>query len=555
MGKTTGRNVILIGFSTTGKSRVGAMVASRLGWRLYDTDKRIVQMAGKPIDRIFAQDGEPRFRDYEKEALREACGQDGAVIACGGGAVVDPANRALMKESGIVILLEARPDTIYNRLLSNSSEEEVRPLLVGDDPMGNIRALKEKRQLIYSEAADWTVHTDNLTMEEVCDEAMRGWHYGIRCKCNVFGAQFVPGASSAAVVASGGIYPVFVGYGLLDEMGARLKDVGLSGMVTVISDDNVYKIYGERVDNNLKNSGYDVDSYIVQAGEQSKSLDVTSMIYDRMAQRRIERGSAVIALGGGMVGDLAGFVAATYLRGLPLIHVPTSLLAMVDASIGGKVAVDHAQGKNLIGSFYQPRLVLSDLATLSSLPQRELTSGWAELIKHALILDADLFEYLDSQSDKLVKLDREVTAEAVARSAAIKAGVVSLDEKEAGLRTVLNYGHTIAHGLETASGYDRFLHGEAVSIGMTGAAMISQRLGLISSDITEKQRSVLQKYGLPTDCDNIDVEAVLQAVELDKKVKGKKMRWVLLDQIGSTVIRDDVPDELASEVVNELIRS
>ena len=555
MGKTTGRNIILIGFSTTGKSRIGAMVASRLGWRLYDTDKRIVQMAGKPIYRIFAQDGEPRFREYEKKALKEACDRDGAVIACGGGAVVDPVNREMMKDSGIVILLEARPETIYNRLLSNSSEEEVRPLLAGDDPMGNIRALKEKRQLIYSEAADWTVHTDNLTMEEVCDEAIRGWHYGIRCKCNVFGAQFAPGVSSAVVVASGGIYPIFVGHDLLGELGVSLNDAGLSGMVSVISDDNVYKIYGKRVENILKKAGYDVDSYIVPAGERSKSLDVAAKIYDWMTDRRIERGSAVIALGGGMIGDLAGLVAATYLRGLPLIHVPTSLLAMVDASIGGKVAVDHEQGKNLVGSFYQPRLVLSDVATLSSLPERELTSGWAELVKHALILDADLFDFLDSNADKLVKLDKGVAAEAVARSAAIKAGVVSLDEKEAGLRTVLNYGHTIAHGLETASGYGHFLHGEAVSIGMTGAAMIGQRLGLISGDVAEKQKTVLKKYGLPTDCDDINAKAVLGAIELDKKVKGRKVRWVLLERIGSTVIRDDVPGEMVLAVINELIHS
>jgi len=553
VGKAAGRNIILIGFSTTGKTRVGAEVARRLGWHLADTDSRIVEMAGKPIERIFAEDGEARFREYEKAALAEACGHGRAVIACGGGVVVDPANREMMSDSGVVILLEARPETIYQRLSENTGDE-VRPLLAGDDPMQNIRALKEKRQVLYDEASDWTVCTDNLTIEEVCDEVIRGWHYGIRRKDNIYSADIDGDGSSSVVVTASGAYPIFVGYGILDQLGAKLKDAGLSGAVSVISDDNVYKIYGTRVEKNLKDSGYDVDTYIVPAGEQSKSLDVAAKIYDWMVQRRVERGSAVVALGGGVIGDLAGYVAATYLRGLPLVHVPTSLLAMVDASIGGKVAVDHAQGKNLIGAFYQPCLVLSDVETLKTLPQRELTSGWAELIKHALILDADLFAFLDSKAQKLIALDEQTTVEAVARSAAIKAGVVSLDEKEAGLRTILNYGHTIAHGLETASGYDRFLHGEAVSIGMMGAAMISQRLGLISNDVVQKQKSILVKFDLPVDCNDVDAADVLTAIELDKKVKGKKVRWVLLEDIGKTVISDDVPQNLASEVIEDLVR-
>ncbi len=554
VGKAAGRNIILIGFSATGKTRVGSEVARRLGWRLADTDNHIVELAGKPIDRIFAEDGEPRFREYEKAALKEACNHARTVIACGGGVVVDPANRELMSNSGIVILLKARPETIYNRLTSNTGDE-VRPLLAGDDPMQNIRSLKKKRQALYDEVSDWMVCTDNLTIEEVCDEVIRGWHYGIRCKDNIFSANIDANGLSAMVVTSGGAYPVSVGYGVLDSLGTKLKDAGLSGSVSIISDDNVYKIYGKRVEKIIKDAGYEVGSYIVPAGEQSKSLDAVVKIYDWMVERRVERGSAVVALGGGVIGDLAGFVAATYLRGLPLVHVPTSLLAMVDASIGGKVAVDHAQGKNLIGSFYQPRLVLSDVETLKSLPKRELISGWAELIKHALILDADLFEFLDSQSQKLVKLDRGAIVEAVARSAVIKAGVVSLDEKEMGLRTILNYGHTITHGLETASGYDTFLHGEAVSIGMMGAAVISQRLGLIAGEVVKKQKAVLQKYGLPIDCRDIDSADVLKATALDKKVKGKKVRWVLLKEIGKTVIRDDVPDDLVLDVIKDLVNS
>ena len=558
MGKTTGSNIILIGFSTTGKTRVGEQVARRLGWELVDTDSRIVSMAGKPIDRIFAEDGEMRFREYERLALKEACSRKQTVFACGGGVVVDPKNREMMSDSGVVILLEAKPETIYNRLVSDKGDE-VRPLLAGDDPMQNIRSLKEKRQLVYDEASDWTICTDNLTINEVSDEVIRGWHYGISRKGNMFGADMSGKGASSVVVTASGCYPIFVGYGLLSKLGARLKDANLSGMVSIISDDNVFKLYGSNIVHTLQKSGFDVGSYVVPAGEQSKTYDTAVKIYDWVVERRVERDSAVVALGGGMVGDLAGFVAATFLRGLPLVHVPTSLLAMVDASIGGKVAVDHPQGKNLIGSFYQPLLVLSDVETLNTLLPRELTSGWAELIKHALILDADLFEFLIRLDTNVYlfgsgpsKLE-EVLEEAVARSAAIKAWVVSLDEKETGLRTILNYGHTIAHGLEAASGYDRFLHGEAVAIGMMGAAIISQRLGLIADDVINRQRMLLQKFGLPTSCNDVDLDRVLKAMELDKKVRKKAIRWVLLEGIGKVVVRDDVPQQIIIDVVKNLI--
>jgi shikimate kinase / 3-dehydroquinate synthase len=553
VGKTTGHNIILVGFSTTGKSRVGAIVARRLGWKLIDTDNRIVQIAGKPIDSIFAEDGEPRFREYEKQALREACAQNRVVIACGGGVVVNPDNRTLMSESGIVVLLEASPETIYHRLIENSGDE-IRPLLAGDDPMQNIRDLKQKRQMFYDEASDWTACTDNLSIEEVCDEVIRGWQYGIRRRDNEFSANLDGDGSSSVVVTGSVSYPIFVGHGILDQLGVKLKEAALTGPVSIISDDNVYEIYGDRIENILKKAGFDAQSYVLPAGEQSKSLEVVAEIYDWMVKRRVERGNPVIAIGGGVVGDLAGFVAATYLRGLPLVHVPTSLLAMVDSSIGGKTAVDHPRGKNLIGSFYQPRLVLSDVETLKTLPARELTSGWAELIKHALILDADLFKFLDSNSARLVKLDKKAIVEAVARSVAIKAGVVSEDEKEAGLRTILNYGHTIAHGLETASSYDQFLHGEAVSIGMMGAASISQKLGLISATAVDSQKAIFGKYGLPVECQGIDVAKVLESIQLDKKVKAGRVRWVLLEGIGRAVVKSDVPQELTYDVISQLIR-
>jgi 3-dehydroquinate synthase len=254
-----------------------------------------------------------------------------------------------------------------------------------------------------------------------------------------------------------------------------------------------------------------------------------------------------------MVGDLAGFVAATFLRGLPLVQVPTSLIAMADASIGGKVAVNHPRAKNLIGAFYQPSLVIADVSTLTTLPERELVSGWAEVIKHGFILDGELVDFLQAHVSELLSLKAAPAIEAVQRSAMLKAAVVHEDEKERGRRMILNYGHTIAHGLEAATGYELFLHGEAVAIGMMGAAMLSERLGLISHDIVARQAQLLEGFGLPTHCSDVDWNEIVRAMALDKKVRERAIKWVLLEGIGQTTIRDDVPQEYVVGVLKKIV--
>jgi 3-dehydroquinate synthase len=261
----------------------------------------------------------------------------------------------------------------------------------------------------------------------------------------------------------------------------------------------------------------------------------------------------VVAVGGGVITDMVGFVAATFLRGLSLVQVPTSLIAMTDASVGGKTGVNHPKAKNLVGAFYQPRLVLADVQALTTLSERELTSGWAEIIKHGLVLDGELNAFLEKNAKKLVKLNPEATTEAVRRSVAVKARIVSEDEKEQGRRILLNYGHTIGHGLEAATDYGRFLHGEAVSVGMVGAAMTSHELGLLSPEVVKQHRDILRTFGLPISCSDVDVKSVLKAMELDKKVKGRAVRWVLLEGIGQPVIRQDVPKQVVAKVLEELL--
>jgi 3-dehydroquinate synthase len=550
-------NLVITGFSGTGKSVVGKEAAQRLGWTFIDTDDEIVKLAGKPIAAIFQQDGEKKFREMECDAIRKACRQGQTVIAIGGGAIVDPQNYELLARNGLIVCLEAKPETIYERLFREaacSPETEVRPLLSGENPLERIKQLKASRQPYYANV-DWTVHTDGLSISEVAEEIIRASRL-FRC----YAPRNDSGKDIACVVETATqSYPIFVSYGLLDKLGEKMKQTALSGTATIISDDNVFSLYGSRVEGILKNAGFAVNSFAVPPGEETKNIDCAIKIYDFLVEHRVERNDIIIALGGGMVGDLAGFVAATFLRGIFWVQVPTSLIAMVDASIGGKVGVNHPEGKNLIGAFYQPNLVLADCQALTTLPQRELTSGWAEVIKHGLILDEEFFQFLESNVNRLTKLEPEALTQAIARSAAIKAQVVSQDEKEReGKRTILNYGHTIAHGLEAITQYRRFLHGEAVAIGMMGAAKLSQRLGLLPSATVERQGSLLQKFGLPTSLRaersnlKLSLAELTRAMELDKKVKGKAIRWVLLQDIGKAAIRSDVPRQDVLAILQEL---
>ncbi|OGN91162.1 MAG: 3-dehydroquinate synthase [Chloroflexi bacterium RBG_13_48_17] len=546
------RNIAIIGFSATGKTVVAQKVAERLNWTFIDTDEEIVKLSGKTIPEIFKQDGEEKFRWLESQVLKQACHKEQMVIATGGGAIIDPKNQNLLLETSVVVCLEAKPETIYQRLLHDtlySASPVVRPLLAGDNPLERIKQLKTKRQSYYA-IADWTVHTDNLTVDEVSQEITKGWQYANRHRDK----QSVEADLACRVQTPTAEYPVFVGWGMLDKLGEKMKQTVLSGTANIISDEIVFSIYGAKVRKALEKAGFAVNSCVVPAGEASKNINQATEIYDYLIEQRVERNDVIVALGGGMIGDLAGFVAATFLRGLPWLQVPTSLIAMTDASIGGKVAVDHPRGKNLIGAFYHPCLVLADVKTLTTLPHRELTSGWAEVIKHGLILDAEFLKLLEDKARDLVKLKPDITTSVIAGSAAIKCRVVSEDERETGKRTILNYGHTVAHGLEAATNYGCFLHGEAVAIGMMAAAKLSHRLKLLSEKAVERHEAILQKFGLPIDCSGVAVNDVLAAMELDKKVRGKAIRWVLLEDIGQVVIRSDVTEKDILAVLREVIR-
>jgi 3-dehydroquinate synthase len=440
-------------------------------------------------------------------------------------------------------------------------------MLASPDPLGRIRELKALRAAFYA-LADYTVHSDGLSPEQVADEVLRAWRrlsataLATEGRLAAFSADpavaaaapYRPPADATCVVrAASASYPVFVSWGALPDLGRRLAQAALAGRAFLVADANVHERWGAAAEEALRSAGFGVATYLVPAGEASKTLETAAAIYDWLVAQRTERGEAIVALGGGMVCDLAGFVAATFARGLPLVHVPTSLLAMVDAAVGGKVAVDHPQAKNLIGAFYQPRLVLADVSVLQTLPPRELTAGWAEVIKHALIMDEELLRLLENNTEAALRLDPEVAERVIGRSVALKAAVVSEDEREeTGRRTILNYGHTIGHGLETAAGYASLLHGEAVAVGMSGAARIAVRLGALAPAVGERQDALLARFGLPLCAPGVDVQKALAAMALDKKAQGGAVRWVLLENIGRTVIRRDVPPPLVEEVLADL---
>ena len=351
---------------------------------------------------------------------------------------------------------------------------------------------------------------------------------------------------------------VHISAGALDNLGTLARDAGVTGRAFVLSDDNVRSLYGRRAEEGLRRAGFEVVTHSVPAGESSKSLETAFAVYDWLVEERAERSDFVVALGGGVVGDLGGFVASTYLRGMPLVQVPTTLIAQIDSAIGGKVAVNHPRGKNLIGAFKDASLVVVDTSTLGTLPRRELASGWAEVVKTGFILDEEMLRSLESSSEALMEPDLDVATPIVRRSVDHKLAIVAEDPTERGVRVILNYGHTIAHALETVTRYAVFAHGEAVAIGMMGAAMIAQRLGLIDESLVRRHESALRAFGLPVRGSErpglpIRPELVLDALLLDKKVRGGQVRWVLLEGVGRTIVRQDVPRELVAEVVRSLL--
>ena len=343
-------------------------------------------------------------------------------------------------------------------------------------------------------------------------------------------------------------YRIHIGSGLLEQTGQRLTEIGISGKLVIITNPVVKKLYGQSLEQNLARSGFQVTTLEVPDGEEQKSLDTAGRLYHELTGTYVERTTPILALGGGVIGDLAGFVAATYQRGVPLVQIPTTLLAQVDSSIGGKVAVNHGQLKNNIGAFYQPRVVITDTSTLKTLDTGEFNNGLAEVIKSAVVRDAEFFTFIEQNMDNIKSLDNDALEEIVFRTARIKAEIVEKDEKDLGLRSILNYGHTVGHAIETASDF-KITHGEAVAIGMLVAGEISCHLGAMEKNELDRLKTVITRAGLPTPIPELDMDRIIEAMRHDKKIVQGKIRFVLPRRIGEVFITDEVSPHLLEQVL------
>jgi shikimate kinase / 3-dehydroquinate synthase len=543
--------VALIGFSGTGKSTVAQLLADRLGWRCVDMDLALEREFGMTIPEVFEKHGESSFRAAERRQLERALAASEVVIATGGGASAQDdawSPTLLGNHSTLAISLDASAQTMLGRMIQQ--QEEVgsaagRPMLAGEAPLDRIETLKSKRQEAY-DRADITLIVDQISADDVAREI----------------ADLVIGRSedsppAVELHAQSGRSSIYIGPGQLRRMGNLIRQHLPNVRKTwIVTDENVARIHGGPVRALLDEAGLQPTLVTVPPGETSKSLSGAGSLYDAMLDSGIERHDVVIALGGGMVGDLAGFVAATVLRGVGLVQVPTSLLAMVDSSVGGKTGINHRAGKNLIGAFYQPPLVIIDPMLLTTLPGREFRQGWAEIIKHSAIQPstpegqrADLDSFLARNRERLVALEEPALSYLIRRNVELKADVVEADEREAGLRALLNFGHTFGHAIEAAD--YRFLHGEAVAIGMTGAARLSALVGLASDEMAERLRSRIKAFGLPTESPHLPVR-VISLMASDKKRAQGRQKWILMCEEGGVTIRDDIASELVLEALDSI---
>lgn len=510
------KHVLLIGFMGAGKSTVGRIVAQRLGRPYVDLDELIESREGRTIREIFDTDGEAEFRKMETRALGSLGEREPSVIACGGGVVIADENRVVLSRLGTVVYLVVSAGEMTARVGSDPD----RPLL----RRGALSAsqLLASRESLYAAVADIRVDTVGRTAEQVADlvlEELEGRHSA--------GAPVrIP------VHTASGHYEVIVGEGLLDEAGALLAEVSDASRVAMLCDDTVADLYGARASAQIARGGFDTHPLSFPAGESSKSWPVAGEVLESYAQAGLDRTDLVVACGGGVVGDLAGFTAATYLRGVSFAQIPTTLLAQVDSSVGGKTGVDLRAGKNLAGAFKQPVVVIADTALLSSLPEVEWRSGLAEVAKSAVIDSGEFLGWMERHSDALVGREPAVVAEAVRRCVAFKAGVVSEDERESGMRECLNYGHTLGHALESVAGYGVIPHGVAVAEGMRFAARLAVEIAGASAEFVRRQDALLDALGLPFLDGAYDTGMLLDAMHSDKKARGGRVRFVLASAPG-----------------------
>ncbi len=523
--------IVLIGFMGAGKTTVGRLVAGLLGLPFIDTDELVEQREGRAIAEIFHLEGEPAFREAEREVVLETLGGDDAVVALGGGALADPVVVSAL-QGKTVVHLDASWAEVQRRLSGDVS----RPMLSRGDP----QALYESRRAIYEMLRPLTIPTDGRSAQEVAlDVAVA-----------VRGPEVATEHHRRVVVPLGDrSYEVVVGRDLLDHIDNLVPSIERAEKAFLVAHPSTER-FAKVVSEALGAANIDIYVLVIEEGERSKSLDVVQRLWDQLAAKEAHRNDVVVGVGGGVVCDVAGFVAATYARGMQLVHVPTTLLAQVDAAIGGKCGVNIPAGKNLIGAIYQPSAVICDVDVLASLPRDELVSGMAEVVKYGFIADPELLSDIGDEARRVYEGDASSTTAVVARSAEIKAGFVAYDERDRGKRAFLNYGHTFAHAIEKLAGFRDIRHGEAVALGMMAAAYLSHELGRLSEQGVALHQRVLGDVGLPTAA-QLDADQLQAAWRHDKKYEAGT-RFVLLNDIGVPEAGVSAPDSAVRRALERM---
>jgi shikimate kinase/3-dehydroquinate synthase len=511
--------ILLVGMPGAGKSAIGRRLAARLGREFRDADQEIEAAAGEPITQIFARWGEAAFRDGERRVISRLIAEGPLVVATGGGAFADPVTRALIRESrAVTVWLRCGLPTLLRRVAGRDH----RPMFVGQDPDAVLRRLMAARHPCYAEAdivVDCMDDSPEVTTRRVA-EAIAAW---------------TPPQRLTVALAERS-YPVLTGPGLIARAGAHLAPLLPSRRVAIVTDRTVAGLHLATLRAGLAEAGFAIlTEIVVPPGEAAKSFPILAEVVEGLLSAGVDRRSAVIALGGGVVGDLAGFAAAITLRGLAFVQIPTTLLAQVDSSVGGKTGINTPQGKNLAGAFHQPRAVLADTAALATLPPRELRAGWAEVAKHGL-LNGPLLAWCEAEGRAAIAGDAGRLAVAVLESCRLKAGVVAADEREEspeGGRALLNLGHTFGHAIEAEFGFDgTLLHGEAVALGLPLAARLSARLGHADPALVPRIEAHLEAVGLPARLSDLpripSAAALMSRMKADKKAREGRLRFVLL---------------------------
>jgi 3-dehydroquinate synthase len=569
------RSVVLVGMMGVGKSTIGRRLAARLRLPFFDADVEIEAAAGMSIPDIFLAHGEPYFRDGEARVIARLLGSGPAVIATGGGAFTErEETRQRIRDKAVSIWLKADVDVIMKRVKRRAD----RPLLQTEDPVATVSRLLEAREPVY-QSADLTILSRDVPHDRIVDECIDALHERL-CRTRIAGeanndagdgyngyngrderhAMTAPLKHSDPITVDVALgdraYDIIIGRDVLQSLGTRVAALRPGVRAAIVTDRSVAKHWLEQTQASLAAAGVPASHVVVDEGEGSKSYAGLEKVSEALIAARIERNDLVIALGGGVVGDLAGFAAAILRRGVDFVQVPTSLLAQVDSSVGGKTGINSPQGKNLLGAFHQPVLVIADTSVLDTLSPRQFRSGYAEVAKYGVLGDEAFFAWLEANHAGIFS-GGAAREHAIATSCRAKAAIVSRDERETGERALLNLGHTFGHALEAATGFsDRLFHGEGVAVGMVLAAEFSAQLGMISEADAARVERHLASVGLPTHLQDIagfaqeglaDADAMMALMAQDKKVKRGKLTFILLEAIGRAVIANDVEPSLVRD--------